>query len=506
MSEKKNIENLFREKLDAFEANPPQEVWDAIEFDLKNKEKKRRIIPFWWKLSGVASLFVVGYTFFNFYSNTQNTTPLNSNEKHNPNWPSNNNQKTNANDFVVEEKESPQSDVVSGNNSETVQQTEANSPKSKSASSDGLTVVHSTSDNKKSNKQSISTPNEKWSNQTNLNDKIVINHSVVSPTKPQTSSHHATKDLVSAEKKRATLGNENDNKTIAQNTSKQPLTEKSTTEKMSETVAEEPFKKQDSTSFAVVEPNALEELLKEKEQKSTQKQKINRWLVSANVAPIYFGSFVNGSPIDESLKDNKKTYNTSMSYGLQVAYAIDKKWNIRTGVHYLSFSYNTQDLVFYQDLKAEVMKNINPTQQARYIQIQPLNNVSTQLDKMVTERFDGVLNQQMGYIEMPVELSYKLLNKRFGVLVTGGFSSLFLNKNDIYLNSDGANMRVGNATNLNNFHLSSNIGLGLNYTIFKHFDARIEPAFKYQINAFSSDSGSFKPYIFGIYSGISYNF
>ena len=46
----------------------------------------------------------------------------------------------------------------------------------------------------------------------------------------------------------------------------------------------------------------------------------------------------------------------------------------------------------------------------------------------------------------------------------------------------------------------------LNYSVFKNFSARIEPTFKYQINTFSSDSGSFKPYLFGIYSGISYKF
>ena len=84
--------------------------------------------------------------------------------------------------------------------------------------------------------------------------------------------------------------------------------------------------------------------------------------------------------------------------------------------------------------------------------------------------------------------------------------TLFLNQNDVFLKSSGFNMKIGEASNLNMVHFSTNIGLGLKYSFLKKFDARIEPLFKYQLNTFSSGSGNFKPYIFGVYSGISYHF
>ena len=107
---------------------------------------------------------------------------------------------------------------------------------------------------------------------------------------------------------------------------------------------------------------------------------------------------------------------------------------------------------------------------------------------------------------MPFEVTYKVLSKKFGVDVIGGISTLFLNQNDVYLKASGFNMKIGEASNLNTVHFSTNIGLGLKYAFLKRFDLRVEPLFKYQINTYSSGAGNFKPYIFGIYSGISYHF
>ena len=62
------------------------------------------------------------------------------------------------------------------------------------------------------------------------------------------------------------------------------------------------------------------------------------------------------------------------------------------------------------------------------------------------------------------------------------------------------------ADNLNNIHFSTNLGIGLKYGFMKSFEFNVEPTFKYLLNTFSSDDGNFKPYVFGIYSGVSYKF
>ena len=65
MKENKNIDRLFQERLSNLDVAPKEEVWESIELSLKEK-KKKRVIPFWWKLSGIAAAFVIGLGIYNF--------------------------------------------------------------------------------------------------------------------------------------------------------------------------------------------------------------------------------------------------------------------------------------------------------------------------------------------------------------------------------------------------------------------------------------------------------
>ena len=58
MKNKKDIEQIFQEKLGDFEANPPQESWDFISEKINEKEEKRRIIPLFWLKSAIVSTSV----------------------------------------------------------------------------------------------------------------------------------------------------------------------------------------------------------------------------------------------------------------------------------------------------------------------------------------------------------------------------------------------------------------------------------------------------------------
>ena len=69
MSEKKNIDKLFKEQFKDFDASPSDTVWKNIEQELNKDKRKKRIVPIWWKLGGAAAvlalLFTVGTFVFN---------------------------------------------------------------------------------------------------------------------------------------------------------------------------------------------------------------------------------------------------------------------------------------------------------------------------------------------------------------------------------------------------------------------------------------------------------
>ena len=67
MSEKKNIDTFFQEHFEHFEVTPPEMAWKNIEAKLNEKKEKRRIVPFWWKLSGIAAGLFLGYLLITAY-------------------------------------------------------------------------------------------------------------------------------------------------------------------------------------------------------------------------------------------------------------------------------------------------------------------------------------------------------------------------------------------------------------------------------------------------------
>lgn len=524
MSEKKNIDHLFQNKFEHFEVAPPEMVWENIEAKLLEKKEKRRVVPFWWKFAGVAATLLIGFGLYTAYFTDNKPT----------NNPVVNQDKTtnqNANGLVKEDATTILKDIVQGeekSNDSTIyydktinQSAEKNNVTTVTEKNKDInkTVVSNSKDNKKTPNSYKKKSSAKVKN-TNSNISLVSNANSVEPNKKQ--SNLAIDKLNSKEKKdnyTSTTANVSESKTTEQKIILEgmtPTNDKNTitdiNRKTEFSITENPekkldeIKKIDSTKLAVVEPNALEELLNEKEKKITKEQKLNRWQVTPNIAPIYFSSLSSGSPLDEKLTANKKVYGTNYSYGLAVNYSLNKKYSIRTGVHAYAVDYDTKDIVFYQDTNASKMQNLSPNPQGSLIQIDPLNNVNTSFGRILGEKFEGILNQKTGYIEVPFEVTYKVLSKKFGVDVIGGISTLFLNQNDVYLKASGFNMKIGEASNLNTVHFSTNIGLGLKYAFLKRFDLRVEPLFKYQINTYSSGAGNFKPYIFGIYSGISYHF
>ncbi|WP_395046601.1 hypothetical protein [Flavobacterium sp.] len=272
----------------------------------------------------------------------------------------------------------------------------------------------------------------------------------------------------------------------------------------------------DSTiaAVAVVEENPLEKILKDKENENKEEKKIaentQKWKVKPNVAPLFM-SATQGSPIDNQFADNTKSYENSLSVGLGVDYAVSKKLSIRTGINKFDYSYNTNDIVYYADFASKnansvsKLKTINVASDAKNMIIED-KKVSKSQEIALQTKDDGLLNQKTGYIEVPVEVSYKLLDKKFGIQVITGFSSLFLNENKVSVISSGLTTVVGEANNLNKLHFSTNIGLGFKYSFWKSFEANFEPTFKYQLNTYNANSGGFKPYLIGLYSGISFKF
>ena len=245
-----------------------------------------------------------------------------------------------------------------------------------------------------------------------------------------------------------------------------------------------------------------------------------RWSLGPNIAPVYFDAVGQGSPIHSAFNQNTKSGNTSLSYGLSVAYQVNKKFKVRSGVHKVNYGYETDDVAFTSTLdvsSSEKIKNINYTPTAKNLIVDsetatfsslssPLNELALEVGGVDENARTGAMGQQLGYIEVPLEVDYAVIDRKFGLNIVGGISSLFLLDNSVTLTSGSLITEVGEANNINDLNFSTNIGFGVNYKFTPMIQMNIEPMFKYQLNTFSEVSGDFRPYSVGIYSGLNFKF
>lgn len=479
---KKNLEQLFKERFSDFQEAPDPKVWASIEASLDQKKRKKRAFPIWWSLGGVAAALVLLLLVANPF--TEDTIePQVISEKENVASPKTMDKsesditKDGANTKATPEN---QEGLVSNTDDGTTINKEKKLPKnnlnknqaSLAQNAEQNTLENRLKANNKTNRYALSEND----GQTTKGTAMDGNEGIVSSESPKNQSNNETASTAAE---------------MAAIEEKQQETEKQ------------------SIYDAIAEQNEIEE-------EAVAQNKSGKWSVGPSVAPVYFDASGDGSPIDPSFASNSKSGNVNLSYGVNVAYEVGKKLKIRSGVHRVNFGYNTNDVVFSSTLRSasnDRIENINYDPNALSIVVESRNNAKDALAVNSKEialneaaAFDGSMVQQLGYIEVPLELNYAVVDKRFGVDVIGGVSSLFLVDNAVLLESNELITEVGEANNINSTNFSANFGMGLNYKFSPKIQINVEPVFKYQLNTFSNVSGNFRPYSIGVYSGFSFRF
>lgn len=557
MKERKNIDRLFQEKFKDFEQIPDPVVWENIEHALLQK-KKRRVIPIWWKLAGAAAILIpmiFGLQLL-FTNNSGTSLPVSGNESENgmvakpsakpnttetenpndqdPNDENNPANKTNgsasSNEAVAkaagaEDKASENAQGTKPTNASTLNRATTANENAVANSEEHGTKVKRNGTVKKTRNTDIISQNNRSENAvatagtTRKPKSKKLRQNAVNTTPSSTAV--ALQNSVNNQTNNA-ANNPNSNTAIPElkPLDKDPLvyalpdTNKGANN--ATTVSKTADKPEDTATenavAAVTETNPLEQLLQQQTEKTdtkTAEAKREKWQITPNVAPIYFNSASNGSPIHTAFATNDKSFDRSMSVGINVNYAINKRFAIRTGVNKFQLGYETNEVAFIAALEPQVFETTTVTPAARGVAVVNRSQMemgALAVDAAMQQSTLGFMNQEFGYFEVPLEMSYKVLDSKFGINVIGGLSTLFLAENNVSLRSDSFSTSLGEATNLNDVHFSSNIGLGFQYRFFKNFELNFEPMFKYQINTFSRDAGNFRPYFIALYSGISYRF
>lgn len=501
MSDKKHIDRLFQEKLKDFEATPNDAVWDSIENTLHQKKRKRRVIPLWWQMAGVAALLALLFTAGNFIFKDadgilpKNNSVVNTDEKENSSNPS-------SGTNTISNNKPDENVIADGINTDNLNSDSVSNTIKQSQNSTKAIVNSKTNADKSGDAQKPDTIINQGL--TNSKNKVTI------ASNPEVEDAKNSSNLPEPNRNKIDNAQEKSKTDILidfpKKDTKTTVADLQGEEEILKLNEEDSEKDSQSIEDAIAEVNNIDE--KEKD------EKLSRWNISTNVAPVYFNSLGDGSSLDEQFVGNSKTGEINMSYGVNGSYAINEKLKIRAGINKVNLGYNTNDVIVYKDAGISLIgsftrntSNIKFNDKTENTSILSTQNLSFAVaPEIVASNVKASLNQELGFIEIPVELEYAVLNNKLGLNVIGGFSTFFLDNNKVYSTLSGDKSLLGEANNINSTSYSANFGLGLNYNVSDKIKINLEPTFKYQINTFRNTSGDFQPYFIGIYTGLSYKF
>ena len=504
--QKKNIDEFFRDKLSDFKQTPDNKVWRAIDASL-DKRKKRRIIPFWWSLGGIAAAIMIGLLILNPFTedNTNNQILVdtdNESEKIDDIQQNIENEifidslDTTAN-AVVEQNmvsENQQNDVENNPMNNQLEPNKVAVPTTKKSYDKNIEPVHALAVNSNNNSE----------NNNSTNEVLIAQNRLAKGVNSNDSENFLNYNLNTDESIETTNKDSNTHLDFNLKEAENSIAENNTIEEVTEEL--------ESNKKSIFDEIEDQEELKNKKVAS------NRWSAGPNVAPVYFNAIGEGSPVNSIFNPNAKSGNVNMSYGVSVAYAVTKKLTIRSGINKVDYGYDTEDVAFSSS--SAFASNNGQLETIDYAETSNTLTISSKIvpsDKYSTVNTaqdvtakspsrDGYMSQQFGYLELPVELNYALIDKKFGINLIGGVSSLFLIDNAVSLTSGELTTEIGEANNINDLNFSANMGLGINYNFSQKVRFNVEPIFKYQLNTFSYVNGTFRPYSVGVYSGLTFQF
>jgi hypothetical protein len=253
-----------------------------------------------------------------------------------------------------------------------------------------------------------------------------------------------------------------------------------------------------------------------------------RWSIGALASPTYNSRVTtNKNDISKMLAASEHSL-MSYSGGVAVAYKLNRRFTVQAGLYYSSLGQELEGIGTFSGFEQyDYTKGTNNFNVLTASGIVKANNAdvfmiaSGQVDRIQTvytnDVFDPVkanleiinnnLFQRFSFLELPVVLRYKFIDKDVDFNLVGGLSYNMLLTNAVFALTEGEKYYVGETTGMNPISVSSSLGMGMEYNFSEKLSFNIEPTLRYYINPFSSIGGSQShPYSFGLFSGLSYKF
>jgi hypothetical protein len=262
----------------------------------------------------------------------------------------------------------------------------------------------------------------------------------------------------------------------------------------------------------------------------------NQWSLGSEAAPLYSYRTIASDNLDAStLKDLNQNEAGVLAYaaGMNVAIARGKRFSVESGLYYSRYGQEKNNLESYS-YQYDNMGDEIATARAEFLQISNStgninndekpktgNNNTAYFTTSASGKFVYQTNalimpneetnlsayQYFDYLEVPLTMKYKLIDRKLDFSVLGGLVTNFLVGNSVVLNKNGESVPLGKTSGINKVNYLGSVGLGLQFPVMPRVSFTFEPRFRYYINEIDNSSQiNVHPYSIGIFGGISYMF
>lgn len=271
--------------------------------------------------------------------------------------------------------------------------------------------------------------------------------------------------------------------------------------------------KKDSAQLAELqnlEKGILPEDKKEKESKNRLAANDEKWAVE-----VFAGVASSENYKNEKTLGNTNDSRQSNSYGVKTKYKINKKWAVASGLKINELGQSVANVSYISAKNNAFFSSsdyFNQTASAALSAPLTANNDYLFVPSSTSDAFkqnniennslkNGNLDQNLRYIEMPLEVSYAIFSmKRASInLNTGGFVGKLIS-NNVALDGNS----IGQNVNANDYVYGSTLSSTLQYRVYKKTNIFVEPAMNYYINPLSNQS--FNQFQWGLNFGLNVSF
>lgn len=266
----------------------------------------------------------------------------------------------------------------------------------------------------------------------------------------------------------------------------------------------------------------------ETELSAVEPGKTERWLIGAGFNPSYVMRQGNLTDPDYRSMIESEQMQVTYSGGVSVSFTFSKRLSVSTGLYYSSMGQVIDNVSTYSGFAPYVATKgsgemtisttsgrIVSTNSDLYLYDKAGNRVSTPYSKDI---FDPVkselpfagsnLVQNFGYLEMPLMVRYKLIDRGIDINLLGGVSYSLLVGNSVYaLSLTGEKIPTGYTEGVSPFTISSSMGVGMAYNLSGSLSFNLEPMIRYNLSSLGyQTTGIPHPFSMGLFTGFFYRF